>query len=158
MIRDGVYTVNPYAVLAFADRDWLQGQMANYAHEPVTVAIMTPSNVPVWAEMAFALLRSKGDAAVMAEVVDRLKELVTGGADPGALAADVASLGFTASMTETLRRGGILTVGDLTRATQGDLLAIKGVGGWALRRIRNRLEDAGLHLRGDRPSLVGMED
>jgi carbon monoxide dehydrogenase subunit G len=76
----------------------------------------------------------------------------SGGTDPGradsateaALPIDVLNLSTRA--WSNLRRDGVQTLGDLTRRTEQQLLAIDGVGPASLADIRSKLADRGLAL------------
>ena len=55
--------------------------------------------------------------------------------------------GLSKGTANRLKDAGIATVGDLTRATAGELLRIRGIGKGSLTEIERHLEKMGLRLR-----------
>jgi hypothetical protein len=66
-----------------------------------------------------------------------------------ALALPIGDLNLSARARK-VRKLGIVTVGDLVRRTADDLLEINYFGKGSLNEIRNKLDEYGLWLRGDR--------
>jgi carbon monoxide dehydrogenase subunit G len=100
---------------------------------------------------------ASGSAPAVSESAPAASEPMTtapasGGAEPGradsateeALPIDVLNLSTRA--WSNLRRDGVQTLGDLTRRTEQQLLAIDGVGPASLTDIRSKLADRGLAL------------
>jgi DNA-directed RNA polymerase alpha subunit len=52
---------------------------------------------------------------------------------------------------------GVVTMRDLTRMTEGDLLKIRGIGPRVLADMKQNLADLGLSLKGNRPRLSPPE-
>jgi len=72
-----------------------------------------------------------------------------GNNEPDFLSDSIAELELPVRMLNRLEKNGILTLGDLVKMSEGDVLKVPWLGPKAVEIIRERLKDEGLKLRGD---------
>jgi len=65
------------------------------------------------------------------------------------LTVKLIDCGFTAKTFHTLRKGGIATVGDLTKLSWKELAGIRNVVRGTCQEVSDKLDDMGLGLRKD---------
>jgi len=112
--------------------------------------------IGIFANNLAAMLAASEPAPAASEPVPAVSEPVPAVSEPAHAAAEPASstdealpidvLNLSTRAWSNLRRDGVQTLGDLTRRTEQQLLAIDGVGPASLADIRSKLADRGLAL------------
>ncbi len=116
--------------------------------------------IGIFADNLAAMLAAQS-GPVAAEAEEETLEVSASGAEPGAVSAEeslpIDVLNLPVRAWNSLRKEGIQTLGDLTRRTPEQLLAIGNIGPATVAEITTRLADSGLSLATGETEAAGRQ-